>query len=637
MSGIFGICRFDGAPVDRAGLNAVAEVLKRRGPDRTGIWSGEQVGLGQTLLATTPEALEERLPLIHRDTGCTITADVRLDNRAELIAALGLPTAGSTMGDGELILNTYLAWGPECADRLLGDFAFAIWDPRDRRLICARDKVGMRQLIYHHAPGRMFGFATEADALLKFPAVPMRINEGRIADYLVNILEAIDLTSTFFEDIYRLPPAHLLIVDRDGMRTRRYGRLDVGPELTLSSDAEYAEAFLDVFSQAVQSRLRSPNPVGSMLSGGMDSSSVVAVASRILAAQGQGPLRTFSAAGPDPELCPETRHIRSVFTLEGLVPTVIDHTSLGDLLPELTALQNQVDEPFDDYMNLPRAIYLAAHRQSIKVMLDGVAGDVVLSHGDYITRLLKRGSWYRAVKEAVGEERFWGSDYPAWRTLLSGAFEALAPEHVYQKVKSARRSKALAALVQQSAIDAEFASRVDLRHRLSRLYANSTSRRESAAARKRAVIEGPTLVVARERYDRASASLAIEARDPFLDARVVEFSLRLPNSQLARDGWPKYVLRRAVQGQLPDSVCWRVDKTHLGPEFTAAVATYRAARSYDPGFTDLPEIRPFVRILKNSNEMPCSVRQKEMQEAAQSSMATLARWLARHTNGVPPT
>ena len=284
---------------------AMTALLERRGPDGSHHLLDGPAALGHTLLATTPEALHEVLPLTDAASGCSITADVRLDNREELLPALGLAEEARVIGDGELMLRAYLLWGEACLEHLLGDFAFAIWDPRSQRLFAARDQMGLRQLIHCHVPGELFAFATEPEAILALPDVPRRINEARIADYLDD-LEAADFTSTFYEGLYRLPPAHCLTVDASGLQIRRYWALQPVTELQLDSDEAYAAAFLMVFTKAVRSRLRCAGPVGSMLSGGMDSGSVVAVATRLLQAEGRGPLQTFSAVGPDPQACKET-------------------------------------------------------------------------------------------------------------------------------------------------------------------------------------------------------------------------------------------------------------------------------------------------------------------------------------------
>ncbi|MFY8193771.1 MAG: asparagine synthetase B, partial [Novosphingobium sp.] len=156
MSGICASVRWDGKPAEHADLAPVLTALATRGPDGSRLAIDGAAILGHSLLATTPEALVETLPLRHTPTGCVITADVRLDNRDELLAQLDLAIAGRVIGDGELILHAYLRWGADCPVHLLGDFAFLIWDPRHQRVFAARDKVGMKQLIYHLDQGRLF-------------------------------------------------------------------------------------------------------------------------------------------------------------------------------------------------------------------------------------------------------------------------------------------------------------------------------------------------------------------------------------------------------------------------------------------------------------------------------------------------
>ncbi len=142
MSGIFGLFNTDGAPIADRDLARMAALLERRGPERTGIWHDDVAGLGHTLLATTPEALHERLPLRDPASGCVITADARLDNRPELLSALGLSARAADIGDAEIILRAYLAWGESFLGRLLGDFAFAISSLWSLSIFCTRRHLG---------------------------------------------------------------------------------------------------------------------------------------------------------------------------------------------------------------------------------------------------------------------------------------------------------------------------------------------------------------------------------------------------------------------------------------------------------------------------------------------------------------
>jgi asparagine synthase (glutamine-hydrolysing) len=584
MSGIFGFVHLDGAPAERSDLERMARLMERRGPDGTGLWLDGSVALGHTLLATTPESLNETLPLRHSETGCVITADVRLDNRPELMAALGDSRRLAEAGDGTLLLEAYLRWGDACVDHLLGDFAFAIWDPRHRRLFAARDHMGMRQLIHHHQEGRFFAFATEPRAVLALPRTPYRINEARIADFLVNPLEGVDKTSTFFEEVFRLPPGHTTTLGADRLQHRHYWRPEPQPELQLESDDAYAEAFLEVFTEAVRCRLRSTDgSLGSMLSGGMDSGSIVAVARGILAAEGRGPLKTFSAVGPDAATCRETRTIHAALTMGGIDPQLIDYTRLGNLLPALTELMWAVDEPFDGNMNLARAVYLSASRHGIKVMLDGAGGDTLLSEGSHLRRLIASGKWLRAWNEAIGQKRFWGPSYRAWKLMFGGIRSAATPNWLRRRRRNWLNSKSFDAALSKTLISATFAERVGLRERLERLSSHRSAEPVSFALERAEAVGHPFLTVGRERYDRVAAGLAIEARDPTLDIRLIEFATSLPGSQLLGSGWPKIVLRRAMDGLLPDEVRWRTGKEHLGPSFTKSVCD--AARN-TPAFNN---------------------------------------------------
>jgi asparagine synthase (glutamine-hydrolysing) len=571
MSGILALFRQDGAPVDPADLRAMAARLERRGPDGTGLWHAGPVGLGHTLLDTLPEGRDEPRPLVHAATGCVLTADVRLDNREDLLAALGGPT---TTSDGGLILEAYLAWGEGAVERLRGDFAFVLWDPRVRRLLSARDPFGVRPLYYHHAPGRFIALASEPRALLALAEVPHRLNAGRIADFLISQLEGIDKTSTFFEEVFRLPPAHVLTVTPESARLQRYFTFQAGPELRLRSDGEYAEALLDVLTRSVRTRLRG-GPVGSMLSGGMDSGSIVAVAARLLAEAGAGPLPTFSATSPDPSTCLETRTIQAAQTMPGLAPVSLHHGQLAELLPELDALTWDLDEPFDHYMTLPRVVYLLARRQGMKAVLDGIDGDTVLSEGSQIARLIRAGRWLTAWREAEGHGRFWKGAYPPARELLRAARQVLAPDAARRWRRWLRglalQNPLIIRRFNPSLLSPSVARQVRLGERLATLEANRSARWFPRLGDERAeAVDHPYLTVGVERYGRVAAAIGIEPRHPFLDLRVVELGLSLPGDQRLRDGWPKAILRHALAGRLPDAVRWRLGKEHLGWTFTLA-------------------------------------------------------------------
>lgn len=570
MSGICGIIALDGSQPTFAQLFAMTELLERRGPDGTHHWLSDSVALGHTLLATTPEALVEVLPLTDHETGCTITADVRLDNREELLPELGLANESRIIGDGELILHSYLKWGEECLDHFLGDFAFAIWDPRTKKLFCGRDHFGMRQLSYCHVPGRAFVFATEPRAVSTHKATPRSINEGRIVDFLLDF-EGINFTSTFFEDVYRLPPAHKLALTSDGLRTQRYWTLTPGPSLSFSSDEEYAVQFLKVFTEAVRCRLRGAGRVASMLSGGMDSGAIVAVASQLMASEGKEKLTTLSAVGPNTENCIETSTIHAALGMPGLEPHLINYANLEGLACELRQLAEASEEPFDGSMTLVRALYIKARDLGVKVVLDGAGGDLVLNEGSQVARLLRRGQWREARDAAKSLEQFFGIENFRIKILLASAWRAFVPATVRGWWRACRLHSGLLYRKRISIISPDFAKKTDLSSRISEFERTFPYRAQSLPEERANALTHPNLAVARERYDRVAGSLGIEPRDPFLDLRVVNFALSLPGEQLLGDGWPKIIVRRALRHKLPDTVRWRRGKQHLGWAFTEAL------------------------------------------------------------------
>ena len=297
MSGIAGILHFDGRPVEAEDVERMLEQMPHRGSDAVGIWRRGSVGLGHRLLHTLPEDTGSRFPLVVSDGEFVVTADIRLDNRETLISTLGLGDRDpGSISDTYLLLVAYQKWGERCPEHLLGDFAFAIWDERRKALFCARDHMGLKTLCYYLSADT-FVFASDIKGLWGIPEVPKQVNEREIAAYLANIFP--DKSATFFNHIFRLPPAHTMSIRDGGFQLRSYWEPNPSPDVKPSSDAEYAEQFKVIFIEAVRCRLRSVYPIGSMLSGGLDSSSVTCIARNLLQDSGKAPLPTFSAIMPE--------------------------------------------------------------------------------------------------------------------------------------------------------------------------------------------------------------------------------------------------------------------------------------------------------------------------------------------------
>ncbi|MGH9577293.1 MAG: asparagine synthase-related protein, partial [Terriglobales bacterium] len=250
--------------------------MAHRGPDGAGIWRAGPVGLAHRMLHSTPESLRETQPLGDESDQFVLVLDGRLDNREELRAAI--EAAGGRLRDdtdAELVLKSYECWAEDCPKHLLGDFAFAIWDVRRRRLFCARDPLGNKPFFYR-CDGKTLAFASEIQPLFEDPGFLPRVNLKLLGMFLC--LDYGDFTETLYQDVCRISAAHSLSVEGGALRKLRYWDVDPDGSLSYSTDAQYSEHFLELFRSSVRAKLRANGAVVAALSGGLDSSSIVCTA-----------------------------------------------------------------------------------------------------------------------------------------------------------------------------------------------------------------------------------------------------------------------------------------------------------------------------------------------------------------------
>jgi asparagine synthase (glutamine-hydrolysing) len=296
MNAICGLVDWRG---DRAGLEPFAKLLaalRHRGPDGAASWCGERVALGCQAHHTTPDAPLDRQPLHLADPDLAVAADVRLDNREDLIRRLGISGAQPPgPSDAGLILLAYQRWGEDFPRHLVGAFALALWDGRKRRLLLVRDPLGQRALFYA-ARGGSISFASEAKAILAAGQEPSP-NLRTIARMAYPEARRRDNTATFFAGIKALPAATSMVLDADGARQTQYWTPDAGATLHFKRDEDLLEALLALLEDVVAAHTRALHPVAVLLSGGLDSSAITAIAARRLALDGAS-LTTLSSVLP---------------------------------------------------------------------------------------------------------------------------------------------------------------------------------------------------------------------------------------------------------------------------------------------------------------------------------------------------
>ena len=449
MSAVFGVFRRDGGPVDRELLSRMSAALAHWGIDGGGLRSKGPVGFGHHMLRTTPESLHETQPLADEGQGLCLTLDGRIDNREDLrhqVVASGSHLRDDT--DAELVLRAYALWGTDCARRLLGDFAFALWDERSRLLYCARDPFGIRPL-YYYLSNQIFLFASEPQALFACAAVHLAPNLGLLGELLAGAWH--DLEETLVTGVLRLPRAHWIAVGGDAARRARYWDVDPLHEVRHRTDDEYAEHFQALFRDAVRSRLRSRGRVGIQLSGGVDSSSVACLA-QSLVRQGAAPdaaLETFTLSFEDPD-ADESEYLQEVSAILEVRSNVLAGAGPG---PESF---DRVVERHRDWPDYPgglawHPLKQLARERGCQVMLTGLGGDEwFVGSWLHYADLLRDWRLGDLVRQARSDARIagvTGSISPRSLKVLRFGIWPLVPEPIRRTWRAVRRRRATPAWV----------------------------------------------------------------------------------------------------------------------------------------------------------------------------------------------
>lgn len=572
MTAIAGFLELSQRTAEHAAIEHMVTTLAHRGPDGRSIWHEGPVALGHCMLRTTPESLNERLPI--KQHNLVITADARIDNRLELGDALCLDREQvQCLSDSELILHAYRYWGEACTGHLLGDFAFAIWDATQQHLFCARDHFGVKPFYFFYQPLLRFAFATEIKAIFCFQDIAKRIDEIKISDYILEMLD--DKSRTFFSCIRRLPPASSLVISNEKMQRREYWRLDSERKIQLKSDEDYAAAYHDIFVEAVRCRMRAAFPVGAMLSGGLDSSSIACTAYHLPPSKDRRKLHTFSIVFDAITKSDERAHINKVLEHGDFNAHFIN----GDQATPLDNLDQVLwhqDEPFfapNFYLNW--LSWQAVENSGVRILLEGLLGDNVVSHGvEYLNELAYRGHWLtlaQHLKEVIrrSNRRVYLPTLLK-RYIVEEGIKPHTPEFILRIWHGLRDYPVDSSTQDLGLFTTEFIERAQLRERLRQAYRHRRSITSAAKAHFTALDSG-MIQTALEIYDKGCGAFHFETRFPFIDKRLVEFCLAIPGSQKISQGFTRMIMRRALQGILPEDIRWRTDKGDLSWAFRSGL------------------------------------------------------------------
>lgn len=562
MSGIVGIYNLDGRPVEKTDIQRMLDSIAHRGPDGSGVWTNGSVGLGHQMLHTTPESLHEKLPLTNRGGDLTITADARIDNRDELISDLnfnGRPR--ETITDSEIILTAYEKWGERCTEKLLGDFAFAIWDRKNQRLFCARDPIGIKPFFYYF-DGKTFYWGSEPRTIYDNSKISKGPNLQLICLYLQNRFD--EREETLYKNIYRLPGSQYMVVQNGEIRKEQYWDIDPDCSIRYKTDEQYTEHFLSLFKSCVKMCLRSNGPVGVLLSGGLDSSSI-ACTSKLLYAENSLPINqieTFSILF-EGFPCDEQAEMNEVTKRLGVKGAYFPYEK------NLHCVEIRESQKYPDVIYFPTLFCFApalkdAYGKGVRVILNGVGGDELLATSfGHLTDLILQRNFRKLLQQIRNDSQLYS--YPISYLFLNYCVKPFIPRYLKKLLRPSLN------LFRKNRIPPWL--NMPLLRKIGRgqdsMGVSSIRKFPTLSQRDiyRDLFYSWNANIALDMVERFTNYFGVERRYPFFDRQLITFLMCIPEDQRWGGEWPKKILRNSMNGILPESLRLRKHK----PEFSCII------------------------------------------------------------------
>lgn len=549
MCGICGVVLFQpGGPVERSILETMNLSLRHRGPDDEGYYQDQQTSLAMRRLSIIDLQTGQQ-PISNEAGDIWVVYNGEIYNFKQVRATLEKRGhVFKTQTDTEVIVHAYEEYGDDCINHFNGMFSIALWDARKRRLLLARDRVGIKPLYYWSDQTKLV-FASEVKALVRHPDVPRQLNLDALDLFLT--LEYIPAPYTIYEGIFKLLPGHTLIVEEGRLKLSQYW--DVPYQPVGQSEPECAETLADLINDAVRIRLISDVPLGAFLSGGIDSSTVVGFMRQNM----PEPVETFSI-GFEEDTYNELPYANAVAKHFGT------HHHVEVLQPDIVSLAEQLvyhhDEPFADTSIFPTYLVSKLASSQVKVVLSGDGGDELFA--GYDTYLAERVSrYYGNLPGALRQRVFprmaeWLPPQAAKKGLINKIKRMIEGGALDPSLQHTRwmifLQPAEKAALYQSALQARLTRR--LPETVFQRYFEKAQRFDSLAQQQYVDIKTYLAEDILTKVDRMSMAVSIEARVPLLDYRIVEFAMNLPPHLKLNGTRTKSILRSAVKGLVPDIV-----------------------------------------------------------------------------------
>lgn len=558
MSTLFGVFSRAGNTIESSTVKSMEEALSYTETDKKIVWKRECIVLGHHMVQNTPESQCEHFPL--KRENCVLTMDARIDNRETLFTELTLPDRPmNEIGDSEFILAAYLKWGVECPKYLLGDFVFVIWDKDKKELFCARDQIGIKPF-YYYLDDDVFVFSNDIRGVLSYPEIPTTYNDKSLAMFLSGDFGFYHPQETCYRSIQKLPAATSMTICKESVSQNVYWQVEEIQPVTYDREEEYVQVFQELLEDAVKVRLRTVYPVGSHLSGGLDSTAIGVLAARMLKKEDQK-LFAFNwvkTAKEDNSKQPEWSHAQEIAHLEEMcqIPINLEADYLASLYDKVDITTDDISFYWEEYV-----VREEAQKRNIRTILSGWGGDELISNGGYayLSGLFYQGHFFKAIKEIYSIYKYEEKSYIWLRTIKRAMREIVYP-FFYKRMSGWYKPLSFEA-------DPFEYAQIDFAGFCSQYKFDTPVFHPGVHAEQKMLFEDGHLLQRIEYWAASALEKNVEYRYPLLDKRIVEFALGIPEDLFGlRKGHRRYFFRSAISKFLPEHIAWEAkmsEKEHM--------------------------------------------------------------------------
>jgi asparagine synthase (glutamine-hydrolysing) len=565
-------------------------------PDKSGHLKKKGVLFVQSVNWNTAASILEPAPFVHPLTGITIASWARIDNRVELAGKLDIARPDlEQICDSELILKSYLKWKENCVDHLIGDFVFVLFDEKKQKIFCGRDHMGVRPF-YYFISDNLFVCATGLSALMQIQGLPVKVRTQWMVEYLSLLSMSFDRTP--YEGIYKLPPAHTLSVTRNNHSLRRYFKLSATPELKLKDSREYVEAYKEQLETAIKCRLNTTYPLGTELSGGLDSSTITAFGAKFFD-QPITNFHTFAFAN----LALEPQYIMTVSQKYGLPYNHIfagrQHVKESIVDRSLKILGYPVEH---NCATFHESFYEMAEKFDTRTLLSGFGGDEfsTTNHGYMVPLELIMKHQYKALYQRLA-----GNPFFRFLRLVKLGVRRIKSSNFTLPEYNPRFYEAYSKRWPHQIVRRELVEKYKIKQR----YFDQARFDAGYTDLKKFILENrwaPFVPTRMENCTLMAGARKIEYRWPLLDIRLVRLFLSIPSKENYFRGMGRYLHRRAINGIVPDLVAWKPGKNMgkiIGFDFqTSENLKQTAVYGLHPDLKKLINIKKFCKQFKAKNK-----------------------------------